>query len=75
MSEVDDLMVDIMMRGDTEAELAAVRLIRMAEEGQLNAQEQKLVMKAIERRMVNVKTGSDLYDFLMRLSAFIGGDE
>ena len=73
MSEVDDLMVDVMMRSDNEAENAVVRLIHLTEAERLNEEEQKRVLKALQRRMVKVKSDSDLYDFIQRLTRIIEG--
>lgn len=71
MSEIDDLMVDLLMRSDSEAELAAVQLIRFAEAGELTAKEKTLILKAIDRRIEDARRGTDIYDFLMRLSSLI----
>ena len=68
MSEVDNLMVQVMMRGDDEAENAAIRLIQMAEKGELNTSQNRQLMKAVERRMAKVASGTDLHDFLLRLA-------
>ena len=74
MSEVDDLTVDVMLRSETDAELAVIQLIRMAEADSLSAKDKTLVMKAVERRMEKVKAGTDLYDFLKRLARFVDSD-
>ena len=71
MSEVDNLMVQVMMRGDDEAENAAIRLIQMAEKGELNSNQNRQLLKAIERRMEKVSSGTDLHDFLLRLAKII----
>ena len=71
MSEVDNLMVQVMMRGDDEAENAAIRLIQMAERGEINSSQNRHVLKAVERRMEKVTSGTDLHDFLLRLAKII----
>ena len=71
MSEVDNLMVQVMMRGDDEAENAAIRLIQMAERGEINSSQNRHVLKAVERRMAKVSSGTDLHDFLLRLAKLI----
>jgi len=71
MAEVDDLMVNVMMRGEDEAEIAVLRLIKLAEGGELSDKQHKLVNKAVQRRMEKVASGTDLYDFLRRLSKLV----
>jgi hypothetical protein len=71
MSEVDDLMVDVMMRGEDDAEIAVLRLIKLVESGELSDKQHKLVNKAIQRRLEKVASGTDLYDFLRRLSKLV----
>jgi hypothetical protein len=71
MPEVDDLMVNIMMRGEDEAEIAVLRLIKLVEGGELSDKQHKLVNKAIQRRLEKVTSGTDLYDFLRRLSKLV----
>jgi tape measure domain-containing protein len=61
----------VMMRGDDEAENATIRLIQMAEKGELNSNQNRQLMKAVERRMAKVASGTDLHDFLLRLSKLI----
>jgi hypothetical protein len=71
MPEVDDLMVDVMMRGEDAAEIAVLRLIQLVESGELSDKQHKLVNKAIQRRLEKVASGTDLYDFLRRLSKLV----
>ncbi|MDQ7027258.1 MAG: hypothetical protein Q9P01_17655 [Anaerolineae bacterium] len=71
MSEVDDLMVDVMMRAEDEAENAVIRLIQLVENGEVTPLQNRHLMKAIERRMEKVSSGTDLQDFLLRLSRLI----
>lgn len=71
MSEVDNLMVQVMMRGDDEAENAAIRLIQMAEKGEVDSNQHRQILKAVERRMEKVTSGTDLHDFLLRLAKLI----
>ena len=71
MAEVDDLMVNVMMRGEDDAEIAVLRLIKLVESGELSDKEHKLVNKAVQRRLEKVTSGTDLYDFLRRLSKLV----
>ena len=71
MPEVDDLMVEVMMRGEDAAETAVLRLIQLVESGELSDKQHKLVNKAIQRRLEKVASGTDLYDFLRRLSKLV----
>lgn len=71
MSEVDDLMVDVMMRAENEAENAVIRLIQLVENGEVTTQQNRHLMKAVQRRMEKVSSGTDLHDFLLRLSKLI----
>jgi hypothetical protein len=74
MPEVDDLMVDVMMRGEDDAEIAVLRLIKLVESGELSDKQHKLVNKAIQRRLEKVSSGTDLYDFLRRLSKLVNSN-
>ena len=71
MPEVDNLMVNVLMRGEDEAETAVLRLIQLAEGGELSDKQHKLINKAIQRRMEKVASGTDLHDFLLRLSKLV----
>ena len=75
MSQIDDLMVDVMMRSDDEAEIAVVQLIRLFEAERLDEKQQQLVMKAVQRRIKKVKFDTDIYDLLERLANLIATAE
>lgn len=71
MSEIDDLMVDVMMRGDDAAENAVIRLTQLAEAGEISAKQNRHVLKAVERRIEKAASGTDLHEFLLRLAKLI----
>jgi hypothetical protein len=71
MSEIDDLMVGVMLHKGDDAEYAVVRLINLAESGEITEKHQRHIMKAVERRLKKEHSGTDIYDLLMRLSEII----